>query len=918
MKQKRTWVVLTLIVLGGAFLRLWALHRFPPGLHFDEAVYGLLAIDIYHGELPVFFSAFTGREPLYMYLMAGIFRVVGINTLGIRLTSALIGIVTLPLAYLLFKELFSKRVGMLTAALTAIAYWHITISRNGYPNILIPPLECLALFFLWRGYRDGRRRAFALGGFFTGAVLYTYLAARLFPITLLLFFGYLLLVDRKRFTARFGGLLLAAGVALLVFAPLGHHFITHPHDFWERADQVLAVRHAEEGEMLRVYADNARQTLGAFFLRGDPRQHYNLPGKPIFGPLSAFFFLLGLGIALRHWREPAYALLPIWVVGMSLPALLTVDLMPQGQRMSGMIPGVFGIAALGLDGAYGWARARLGQRYRVLPALALSALVLFEGGLTAHTYFNIWGRQAATYHIFDTPYTLIAEEAAAIMERGDVAVIQSYHYKHPTPIFLQPRTHDAIWTFGSSAFVIPQREGEIFYLRPSDMPALQSKAEAIQQQTTELVERQADPDGELSFARYRLLPGVREQELSFPVRATFSDEIAVLDWSVPASARRDETLSVLVHWRVLRPVQEGRRFSIHLFDEEGTFWGQIDMTGYLSEQWRTGDTIYQQFELSFPREIPAGRYQLRLIVGREEGGQLPVLQNGELRATSLQLDSVWLEATGGRYESLMAGAELEEMRVLDVEIPGALPPDGRAEITLRWQAARAPTVDHEVLLEVLDDAGNVVEQQLRPLAYQYPTTDWRAGEVVLARYSLSLRDLESGSYTFRVSLRDSEGELELGPMTVDGTARLYEVPPLEYETRTQFGAGIELLGYDLPEGATHAPGGTLPLRLYWRAQAALDADYKVFLHLVDLEGHILAQNDAVPAQWQRPTLGWAPGEIVVDTHELLLPAGTPPGTYQLLVGVYDSESLQRLPIEDALPGTSLGDRLSLLEITVAP
>ena len=74
--------------------------------------------------------------------------------MGIRLTSALIGIATIPLAFLLFREMFSRRMGLIAAALTA--------SRNGYPNILIPPLECLALYFLWRGYRDGRKELMAL------------------------------------------------------------------------------------------------------------------------------------------------------------------------------------------------------------------------------------------------------------------------------------------------------------------------------------------------------------------------------------------------------------------------------------------------------------------------------------------------------------------------------------------------------------------------------------------------------------------------------------------------------------------------------------------------------------------------------------------------------------------------------------
>ncbi|RME46756.1 MAG: phospholipid carrier-dependent glycosyltransferase, partial [Chloroflexi bacterium] len=134
------WVVaatLAVFIGFGAIIRLIALDRFPPGLHFDEAVYGLLARDILHGARPVFFSAWTGREPLYMYLMAPVQALVGVNTLAIRLTSALIGLATLPLTYLLGRELFSRRVALLATGLLATSYWHLTVSRNGYPNILI-------------------------------------------------------------------------------------------------------------------------------------------------------------------------------------------------------------------------------------------------------------------------------------------------------------------------------------------------------------------------------------------------------------------------------------------------------------------------------------------------------------------------------------------------------------------------------------------------------------------------------------------------------------------------------------------------------------------------------------------------------------------------------------------------------------
>ena len=58
-----------------------------------------------------------------------------------------------------------------------------------------------------------------------------------------------------------------------------------------------------------------------------------------------------------------------------------------------------------------------------------------------------------------------------------------------------------------------------------------------------------------------------------------------------------------------------------------------------------------------------------------------------------------------------------------------------------------------------------------------------------------------------------------------------------------------------------------------------------------------------------------PGETVIDNHGLLLPPGTPPGRYTLLVGLYDlADPAARL--EYVTPAGERGDALPLATITV--
>ncbi len=85
-----------------------------------------------------------------------------------------------------------------------------------------------------------------------------------------------------------------------------------------------------------------------------------------------------------------------------------------------------------------------------------------------------------------------------------------------------------------------------------------------------------------------------------------------------------------------------------------------------------------------------------------------------------------------------------------------------------------------------------------------------------------------------------------------------------------------------------APGDVIQVRLIWSADATTARPYKVFLHLLDAAGNVVAQRDGEPAGGSRPTTSWAAGEQIADNHALLLPPGLPPGRYVLRLGLYDA------------------------------
>ena len=73
----------------------------------------------------------------------------------------------------------------------------------------------------------------------------------------------------------------------------------------------------------------------------------------------------------------------------------------------------------------------------------------------------------------------------------------------------------------------------------------------------------------------------------------------------------------------------------------------------------------------------------------------------------------------------------------------------------------------------------------------------------------------------------------------------------------------------------------------------MPTSYRVFIHLVNTDGQILAQADGEPASWSRPTTGWVPGEYILDEHSLTLPPTLPPNA-SLRIGLYDPATGQRL------------------------
>ncbi|MEN6480328.1 MAG: glycosyltransferase family 39 protein [Anaerolineales bacterium] len=104
---------------------------------------------------------------------------------------------------------------------------------------------------------------------------------------------------------------------------------------------------------------------------------------------------------------------------------------------------------------------------------------------------------------------------------------------------------------------------------------------------------------------------------------------------------------------------------------------------------------------------------------------------------------------------------------------------------------------------------------------------------------------------------------------------------------------IVLLGYAWQNEAV-AAGESLALTLYWQATGRPASDYKVFVHVLDRDGALIAQEDARPRQWLCPTYVWQPGERIDDPHTIAITTLGAGGPYTVQIGLYDGYTGARL------------------------
>ena len=378
-------------------------------------------------------------------------------------------------------------------------------------------------------------------------------------------------------------------------------------------------------------------------------------------------------------------------------------------------------------------------------------------------------------------------------------------------------------------------------------------------------------------------------------------------WHI-ADAR--DSLSLQAYW-----------FTKSSVDDKPFKWRLLDHTGQVSSQseqasrygtgnvaaWIPNEIVHDQFDLPPSPALPPGNYALQVALG----GDFVTVGSVDFERGSAPAPSVNI----AHRVDARVGSQIE---LVGYNAPQTAHPGTTLPLTLYWQANQSVTNDYTAFVQLLDSGGNVAarpQHDTIPGGGLNPTSLWQPGALIVDRQDFDLpHDLQPGLYHLIAGMYHYPNltrlpvEMEDGPAPDDVVTLGNIKMPMNAQNATRshvldvsLGSAIQLNGYDL-----QIQPQQIAVKLYWQARTRIDNDYKVFVHISNAQGQVIAQQDSLPDAGRYPTRIWDAGEQVLDAYQISTTA-LAAGRYTIFVGMYSPDTGERLPITDK-NGNALPDR----------
>jgi 4-amino-4-deoxy-L-arabinose transferase-like glycosyltransferase len=690
------------LLLIAFFLRVWMLNDVPPGLHHDEVIIGQVAKDILRGHLAIYFTPGYGHEPLYHYVVAGMFGAIGAHAFVLRLTSAFLAMLGLAATYTFVRRIFSPAVAIGTLAWISISLWPVFFSRVGLRGITLPLLATLTAYFLWRAL-FGRRTvddrppmilssslsphpsSFVLPGFLLGLTLYTYQASRVFP---LIFGVFLLFVFAQRWrAARFthhSSLVICHAIrstlafflsALIVALPLILYLaVVNPTAESRVADLSGPLNQLRAGNPSEVISSTLN-TLGMFTSRGDMVPIYNVSGRPVFPEIiGATLFIIGLVICLWRWKQPANMLMLLWFFISLIPAMVT-PFSPNFVRTIAAWPVPFVFAGLAMSETVNWVGKRRSHLFILLSrhfATGLFLLVLvWNAASTFNDYFRQWPSGDYVRFWQQATWTQAVRTLNADRFNGPIAAsgLSIHDFDSQAFDLLGLRSDLKVkWFDCRSAMLFPQDGTTTRYLTPAYLPCDADLQERFWPGAQTIAEPHWPDTGDAIFTLRELngravLEALGSQLALRPVwiggegfdaRSPDGDlepahlpldfsGLSLLGWEIDrVQAQPGEVIDLLTYWEVTQPAPSPLKIFVHITAPDGRIIAQWDGLDVNLGTLKPHDVFVQRHRFDMPGDLLPGPYRISIGAYYPESGSRLRVQLGNRAVDSAVLGTLTL------------------------------------------------------------------------------------------------------------------------------------------------------------------------------------------------------------------------------------------------------------------------------------
>lgn len=330
------WLILLLVTVAVVVLYFAKVDSNPPGYYIDESSISYNAYTIaqtgrdeFGKAWPLYFRAFGDyKNPVYIYLLAGIYKLTGPSILAARFLSALCGVLAgLGLGLLATRITKRREVGILVALMALLTPWLFEISRVVLEVSLYP--ICIVLFLLCAHHVSTKiawswKDTFSLA--LTLALLtYTYSIGRM--VGPLFALGLIFFASRERR----GGVLKTWALYAVTLVPILQFQRHNSGALTGRFTLITFLKppYAAAGnawEFIKHYFGNMNPWR--LFVTGDPNveQIAHLYGAPLLLAATGLLAIGGLVLILRHhWTNPWWRLVVYCLAVSIVPASLTKE-----------------------------------------------------------------------------------------------------------------------------------------------------------------------------------------------------------------------------------------------------------------------------------------------------------------------------------------------------------------------------------------------------------------------------------------------------------------------------------------------------------------------------------------------------------------------------------------------------------------